>query len=221
VIRPKLSSVLIQSWSVLISALHCRGLIWNFCEETLPYFPTIIVALPEKGSIPIANVHVADENLEETPFHFMYLHSYVYLQINISVSYCREIFFSCVICVFLLNHWVGALAWDSVIVTRPGNWREQWTSGHAAIRILKSLWQTHLAWFDSNQSALQVPDGFAVFELACFSTECFIHCYNAQPSIFAVELRWRSTECVLIPCFNTLLDIFAVMNCSVFTLSAV
>ena len=28
------------------------------------------------------------------------------------------------------------------------------------------------------------------------------------------ELRWRSTECVLLPCFNALPDIFAVMNCS-------
>jgi len=29
------------------------------------------------------------------------------------------------------------------------------------------------------------------------------------------ELRWSSTECVLLPCFNALPDIFAVMNCSV------
>jgi len=30
------------------------------------------------------------------------------------------------------------------------------------------------------------------------------------------ELRQRSTECVLLLCFNALPDIFAVMNCSVF-----
>jgi len=35
------------------------------------------------------------------------------------------------------------------------------------------------------------------------------------------ELRWRSIECVLLPCFNALGDIFAVMNCSVLALSAV
>jgi len=29
------------------------------------------------------------------------------------------------------------------------------------------------------------------------------------------ELPWRSTECVLLPCFNALPDIFVVMNCSV------
>ena len=29
------------------------------------------------------------------------------------------------------------------------------------------------------------------------------------------EQRWRSTECVLLPCFNALPDIFAVMNSSV------
>jgi len=35
------------------------------------------------------------------------------------------------------------------------------------------------------------------------------------------ELRWRSTECVLLPCFNALPDIFAVVYRSVLTLSAV
>ena len=30
------------------------------------------------------------------------------------------------------------------------------------------------------------------------------------------ELRWRSTECVLLLCFNALPDIFAVTDCSVF-----
>jgi len=29
------------------------------------------------------------------------------------------------------------------------------------------------------------------------------------------ELRWHSTECVLLPCFNTLPDTFAAMKCSV------
>jgi len=29
------------------------------------------------------------------------------------------------------------------------------------------------------------------------------------------ELHWRSTECVVLPYFNTLPDIFAVMNCAV------
>jgi len=35
------------------------------------------------------------------------------------------------------------------------------------------------------------------------------------------ELRWRKTECVLLPCFNELRDIFAVMNFSILALSAV
>ena len=36
------------------------------------------------------------------------------------------------------------------------------------------------------------------------------------------KLRWRSTECVLLSCFNALPDVFAVINCSVsWALSAV
>jgi len=32
-------------------------------------------------------------------------------------------------------------------------------------------------------------------------------------------MRWRSTECALLPCFNALPDVLVVMNCSVLTLS--
>jgi len=38
---------------------------------------------------------------------------------------------------------------------------------------------------------------------------------------WSCDLRWRSTECLLLPCFNALADVFAVTNCSVLALSAV
>jgi len=37
---------------------------------------------------------------------------------------------------------------------------------------------------------------------------------------FLHELRRRSTDLVLLPCFNALPDVFSVMNCSVLSLSA-
>jgi len=69
----------------------------------------------------------------------------------------------------------------------------------------------------------------------CFCS-CKLPCYTVALSVVALrvllyhflcaalyscscELRWRSSRCVLLPSFNELLDIFAVMNCSVVTLS--
>ena len=49
---------------------------------------------------------------------------------------------------------------------------------------------------------------------------CFTPLLCAALYFCSCELRRHSTECVLLPCFNALLDIFAVMNCSVLALSA-
>jgi len=38
-------------------------------------------------------------------------------------------------------------------------------------------------------------------------------------SLCSCKLLWRRDECVLLPCFNTQSDIFAVMNCWVVALS--
>jgi len=43
--------------------------------------------------------------------------------------------------------------------------------------------------------------------------------YISTASFWSYKLLWSSDECVLLPCFNALLDIFAVTNCCVAALS--
>jgi len=51
---------------------------------------------------------------------------------------------------------------------------------------------------------------------------CFTPLFQCAALYFcSCELRWPNTECVLLPCFIALPDIFAVMNCSALALSAV
>jgi len=55
----------------------------------------------------------------------------------------------------------------------------------------------------------------------CFSDYSTVSMRSLILYFCSCERRWCSTECVLLPCFNALPDIFAVMNCSVLALSAV
>jgi len=53
------------------------------------------------------------------------------------------------------------------------------------------------------------------YELPCCNvSRVLIHCFNAQPYIFAVAKCADVALSVLLPCFDALLDIFAVMNWS-------
>jgi len=79
-----------------------------------------------------------------------------------------------------------------------------------------------------------VPTLFSRFVLrcrwSCFKMAIFwmrSHTFFARTTSLLIlcfcscELRWRNTECILLPYFNALPDIFAVMNFSVLALSAV
>jgi len=64
---------------------------------------------------------------------------------------------------------------------------------------------------------------FCRCELPCRSVECIsLHCFNAQPYIFAVvNCADIALSVFSLHCFNVFPDIFAVVNCSVLALSAV
>jgi len=57
------------------------------------------------------------------------------------------------------------------------------------------------------------PSQHWVYFIALFECAALYFC--------SCELLWRSSGCVLLPCFNAVPDIFAVTNCSVLALSVV